>query len=83
MRTEWTARRQGDPVRTQMFYARQGKITEEMEYVARGERVEPELLRSETARGRLIIPANVNHTNLEPMQDQREHRQLVGHLERG
>ena len=38
-----------------------------MAYVAARERVEPELVRSEVARGRLVIPANVNHTNLEPM----------------
>jgi phosphomethylpyrimidine synthase len=67
MRTEWTARRQGDPVRTQMHYARQGIITEEMDYVARREGVASDLVRSEVARGRMIIPANVNHANLEPM----------------
>jgi phosphomethylpyrimidine synthase len=50
-----------------MHYARQGVVTQEMEYVARREGLAPELVRSETARGRLIIPANVNHTNLEPM----------------
>jgi phosphomethylpyrimidine synthase len=42
-------------------------VTEEMAYVAARERVEPELVRSEVARGRLVIPANVNHLNLEPM----------------
>jgi phosphomethylpyrimidine synthase len=52
---------------TQMHLARQGVITEEMEYVARREKLEPELVRSEVARGRAIIPANVNHRNLEPM----------------
>src|ERR1700690_2237112 len=67
MRTEWIAGRQNDPVRTQMHYARQGIVTGEMEYVARRESNEPELVRSEVARGRMIIPANVNHTNLEPM----------------
>ncbi|HXN45295.1 MAG TPA: phosphomethylpyrimidine synthase ThiC [Bryobacteraceae bacterium] len=67
MRTEWIAGRQNDPVRTQMHYARQGIVTGEMEYVARRESIEPELVRSEVARGRMIIPANVNHTNLEPM----------------
>ena len=67
MRTEWIAGRQNDPVRTQMYYARQGIVTGEMEYVARRESIEPELVRSEVARGRMIIPANVNHTNLEPM----------------
>src|SRR5215472_14168762 len=52
---------------SQMHFARQGVITEEMEYVARREKIEPELVRSEVARGRAIIPANVNHRSLEPM----------------
>src|SRR6266704_6974859 len=52
---------------SQMHFARQGVITEEMEYVARRERLNAELIRSEVARGRMIIPANVNHRNLEPM----------------
>jgi phosphomethylpyrimidine synthase len=67
MRTEWVARRAGDRIRTQMHYARQGTITEEMEYVAGREKVAPETIRDEVARGRMIIPANINHTNLEPM----------------
>jgi len=67
MRTEWLKKREGDKVRTQMHYAKQGIITEEMEYVAKLEKLEPELVRSEVARGRMIIPANVNHKNLEPM----------------
>jgi phosphomethylpyrimidine synthase len=67
MRTEWIEKRKGDAVRTQLFYARQGVVTGEMEYVARREGIEPELVRSEIARGRMIIPANVNHANLEPM----------------
>ena len=50
-----------------MHYARKGLITEEMEYVARREKVSPELIRAEVARGRMIIPANIRHTNLEPM----------------
>ncbi|MCL6482239.1 MAG: phosphomethylpyrimidine synthase ThiC [Firmicutes bacterium] len=57
----------GDVPMTQMYFARQGIVTEEMEYVARRERVEPELVRSEVARGRAIIPANIQHRNLEPM----------------
>src|ERR1700685_858753 len=52
---------------SQMHYARQGAITEEMEYVARREKIEPELVRSEVARGRAIIPANIHHKALEPM----------------
>ncbi|MGC8793034.1 MAG: phosphomethylpyrimidine synthase ThiC [Bryobacteraceae bacterium] len=67
MRSEWVTRRLKDPVRTQMHYARRGIITEEMEYVARREGLAPELVRDEVARGRLIIPANINHTNLEPI----------------
>jgi phosphomethylpyrimidine synthase len=50
-----------------MHYARAGVITGEMRYVAEREKLSPELVRSEVARGRMIIPANVNHPNLEPM----------------
>jgi len=50
-----------------MHYARQGVITQEMEYIARRESVTPELIRSEVARGRMIIPANIHHLSLEPM----------------
>ena len=67
MRSSWVKTRENDPVRTQMYYAKQGVITQEMEYVAKVEDLAPELIRSEIARGRLIIPANVNHTSLEPM----------------
>src|SRR6195256_941541 len=67
MRKEWVAKRSTDQVRTQMFYARQGVITEEMLFIASRESISPELVRSEVARGRMIIPANIQHTNLEPM----------------
>src|SRR5882672_8112845 len=67
MRTEWVAKRKDDPIRTQMHYARRGIVTEEMKFVARRENLEPDLVRSEVARGRMIIPANIHHTNLEPM----------------
>jgi phosphomethylpyrimidine synthase len=50
-----------------MHYARQGVVTEEMAYVAAREKVEPTLVRDEVARGRMVIPANVAHVNLEPM----------------
>jgi phosphomethylpyrimidine synthase len=50
-----------------MHYARKGVVTEEMDYVARRENVAAELIRSEVARGRMIIPANVHHSRLEPM----------------
>ena len=52
---------------SQMHYARKGVITEEMQYVAQREKLTPELVRDEVACGRAIIPANINHRNLEPM----------------
>ena len=67
MRTEWVSQRTNDAIRTQIYYARKGRMTQEMEYVAKRENLEPELVRSEVARGRMIIPANIHHTNLEPM----------------
>src|SRR6202142_2195846 len=67
MRSPWISPRMKDPIRTQMFYARQGVITQEMEYIAKREHVPGELIRSEVARGRMIIPANIHHTALEPM----------------
>jgi phosphomethylpyrimidine synthase len=67
MRTEWVEKREPDQIRTQMHYARKGMVTEEMEYVARREKIAPDLVRGEVARGRMIIPANIRHTNLEPM----------------
>ncbi|MEK6748494.1 MAG: phosphomethylpyrimidine synthase ThiC [Pseudomonadota bacterium] len=78
---------------SQMHYARKGRVTPEMEYVAIRENmrlemyreqaarqhpgdacgaksptaITPEFVRDEIARGRAIIPANINHTELEPM----------------
>ncbi|MFY9740010.1 MAG: phosphomethylpyrimidine synthase ThiC [Candidatus Cybelea sp.] len=52
---------------TQMHYAARGEITPEMEFVALRESVEPEFVRGEIARGRAILPANVNHPESEPM----------------
>ncbi|MCT1438142.1 phosphomethylpyrimidine synthase ThiC [Brachybacterium paraconglomeratum] len=52
---------------TQMHYARRGEITPEMRYVALREGCDVELVRSEVAAGRAIIPANVNHPEAEPM----------------
>ncbi len=52
---------------TQLFHAKQGVITEQMQKVAQDENLSPELVRQEVARGRLIIPANTNHTNLKPI----------------
>ncbi|RXJ57944.1 phosphomethylpyrimidine synthase ThiC [Candidatus Marinarcus aquaticus] len=64
---DWLDNHKNDEVRTQMYYAKQGIITPDMEYVAKVENLDVELVRSEVARGRLIIPANVNHRNLNPM----------------
>ena len=67
MRNDWVAKRWGQANVSQMHYARKGLITEEMHYVAQRENLPPDLIRDEVARGRMIIPANINHTNLEPM----------------
>jgi phosphomethylpyrimidine synthase len=64
---EWLDNHQNDTVRTQMYYAKQGIITPDMEHVAKAENLDPELIRSEVARGRMIIPANINHKHLNPM----------------
>ena len=53
--------------KTQMYYARRGKLTQEMSYVAKVEGISENLLIDEVANGRIIIPANVNHVNLKPM----------------
>ncbi len=66
IRSEWVRQRRG-PVVTQLHYARQGAVTEEIEYVAKREGLPPDLVRSEVARGRMIIPANIRHVELEPM----------------
>ncbi|GIP24240.1 phosphomethylpyrimidine synthase ThiC [Paenibacillus sp. J22TS3] len=52
---------------TQMHYARQGIITPEMQYIAIRENVSAEFVRDEVARGRAIIPSNINHPESEPM----------------
>jgi phosphomethylpyrimidine synthase len=73
LREEWITRRREQAARTgdnnvsQMHYARKGLITEEMLYVAEREKLKPELVRDEVAAGRMIIPANINHPELEPM----------------
>lgn len=67
MREAWIARRKHDPKPTQLVYARQGVITEEMAHCAKREGVEPEVVRREVAAGRAIIPANIRHPELEPM----------------
>jgi len=52
---------------TQLHYARRGEVTPEMEFIALREGMTAEHVRSEVARGRAIIPANINHPELEPM----------------
>jgi phosphomethylpyrimidine synthase len=52
---------------TQLHYARTGVTTPEMEFVALREGFDAEFVRTEVARGRAIIPANINHPELEPM----------------
>ncbi|MBO0767428.1 MAG: phosphomethylpyrimidine synthase ThiC [Solirubrobacterales bacterium] len=72
-RQEWQGNRraplrakQGQTV-TQMHYARRGELTPEMHYIAQREGLDVELVRSEVAAGRAIIPANINHPESEPM----------------
>ena len=67
MRQEWIDRRGGDACVTKMHYARQGCATEEMAYVAEREQIPLEVVVDEVARGRMVIPANINHPELEPM----------------
>jgi phosphomethylpyrimidine synthase len=67
MRAAWVEKRRGLGNVSQMHFAKEGLVTEEMAYVAKSERLPAELVRSEVARGRMIIPANVNHVELEPM----------------
>src|SRR5467141_2677951 len=69
-RAGWIANRKAkntDGNFSQMRYARNGVVTEEMGYVAHREKLSPELVRDEVSRGRMIIPANINHPELEPM----------------
>ena len=67
MRNSWIKPRLGRKNITQMNFARDGQITEEMSYVAKRENLPASLIMEEVARGRLIIPANINHLNLKPM----------------
>jgi len=59
--------RRGTEGVTQLCHARRGTVTEEMEFVALREGFAAEFVRDEVARGRAIIPANINHPELEPM----------------
>lgn len=69
---EWQGERR-DPRRgkehpvTQMWYARQGVITPEMKFVAEREHCDVELVRTELAAGRAVMPLNINHPEAEPM----------------
>jgi len=70
LRAPWIAARMKDGDtgnRSQMHYARRGIITPEMTFVAIRENVAPEFVRDEIARGRAILPANINHPESEPM----------------
>jgi phosphomethylpyrimidine synthase len=70
LRADWIAGRKSENQSgnySQMHYARRSVVTEEMQFVAEREKLAPELVREEVARGRMIIPANVNHPELEPM----------------
>lgn len=69
LREDWVSGRTGgeDENVSQMHYARKGIITEEMTFVAAREGCEPEFVRNEIAVGRAIIPANINHPELEPV----------------
>jgi phosphomethylpyrimidine synthase len=72
-RHEWIVNRKAEAARagdwnmSQMHFARLGKITEEMAFVAHKEKLAAEFVRSEIAKGTMIIPANINHPELEPM----------------
>lgn len=67
MRKIWCKNRANDATPTQLFYAKNGIITGEMEYVAKIEGLEADFVREQVAIGRAIIPANINHHNLIPM----------------
>jgi len=67
LRQPWIDERGSADNVTQMHYARQGRITHEMRFVALRENVTPEFVRDEIASGRAIIPANRRHPETEPM----------------
>src|SRR5580765_6720148 len=67
LRAAWVGCRRNDVCVTQLHYARRGEITAEMEFIAIREGLPAEFVRDEVARGRAIIPANINHLELEPM----------------
>ena len=81
IRQQWIDDRKDEANQSQMYFARKGIITPEMEYVAirenqglredqlqKGEKlITPEFVREEVASGRAIIPANIKHPESEPM----------------
>jgi len=71
LREEWVTPRRRQAARgqavTQLRYARMGEVTPEMEFIALREGLPPDFVRDEVARGRAIVPANINHLELEPM----------------
>ena len=71
LRDGWIEKREaavnGNRNMSQMHLARQGVLTEEMQFAGKREKLDPEVLRTEIARGRAIVPANIHHRNLQPM----------------
>src|SRR5262245_36149427 len=67
LRESWVTARAGRGCVTQLHFARNGEITEEMEFIALREGLPAEFIRDEVARGRAIIPSNIRHLELEPM----------------
>lgn len=67
LRQPWLNERTSEKCPTQLYYARKGIITHEMEFIALRENTTPEFVRDEVAAGRAIIPVNKNHPESEPM----------------
>src|SRR5271163_5000521 len=74
LRDSWIEKREaeaasanGNRNMSQMHLARKGVLTEEMQFAGKREKLDPEVLRAEIARGRAIVPANIHHRNLQPM----------------
>lgn len=66
LRSPWMVMRKEKCI-TQLYYAKRGIVTQEMEFAAIRDGQSPEFVRDEIARGRAILPANVHHVELEPM----------------
>src|SRR5437764_13958804 len=67
LREKWVGCRKTDQCVTQLHYAKKGEITPEMDFIALREGLPADFVRDEVARGRAIIPSNINHLELEPM----------------